>query len=110
MDGNVIKPLLFSDSTGLRPVWVLVSIIIGGRVMGIVGMLIGIPVFAIISFLLDEALAERLPAKGYDTDGHRLSGNTDEEADDGKTVINVILAPNQEETEPDGQTDGEKTD
>jgi len=110
LDGNVIKPLLFSDSTGLRPVWVLVSIIIGGRVMGIVGMLIGIPVFAIISFLLDEALAERLPAKGYDTDGHRLSGNTDEEADDGKTVINVILAPNQEETEPDGQTDGEKTD
>ena len=72
LDGNVIKPLLFSDSTGLRPVWVLISIIIGGHIMGIVGMLIGIPVFAILSFLINEALATRLPKRGYDLDGHKL--------------------------------------
>ena len=77
LDGNVVKPLLFSDSTGLRPVWVLVSIIIGGHIMGIVGMLIGVPVFAIIFFLLDEALAARLPKRGYDLDGHKLKPETE---------------------------------
>ena len=40
--------------------------------MGIVGMLIGVPVFAIIFFLIDEALAARLPKRGYDLDGHKL--------------------------------------
>lgn len=75
LDGNVIKPLLFSDSTGLRPVWVLVAIIVGGGVMGIVGMLIGVPLFAVIFYLLNEWLETRLPERGYNLDGHKLDEN-----------------------------------
>ena len=75
LDGNVIKPLLFSDSTGLRPVWVLVAIIVGGGVMGIVGMLIGVPLFAIIFYLLNEWLETRLPERGFNLDGHRVDKN-----------------------------------
>lgn len=54
IDGNVIKPLLFGDSTGLSPFWVLVSIVVGGRVFGVAGMLLGVPVFALLSSLYSE--------------------------------------------------------
>ena len=54
MDGNVIKPLLFGDSTGLSPFWVLVSIVVGGRVFGVAGMLLGVPAFALLSSLYSE--------------------------------------------------------
>ena len=35
IDGNIIKPLLFGDSTGLSPFWVLVAIVVGGEVLGL---------------------------------------------------------------------------
>lgn len=54
IDGNVIKPLLFGDSTGLSPFWVLVSIVVGGRMFGMAGMLLGVPVFALLSSLYSE--------------------------------------------------------
>ncbi|MDO4384804.1 MAG: AI-2E family transporter [Clostridia bacterium] len=54
IDGNVIKPLLFGDSTGLSPFWVLVSIVVGGRMFGVAGMLLGVPVFALLSSLYSE--------------------------------------------------------
>lgn len=54
IDGNVIKPLLFGDSTGLSPFWVLVSIVVGGRVFGVAGMLLGVPAFALLSSLYSE--------------------------------------------------------
>lgn len=88
LDGNVIKPLLFSDSTGLRPVWVLVAIIVGGGVMGIIGMLIGVPIFAIIFTLLNEWLETRLPERGFDLDGHKRT-NSDTEAD----VLQATVPP-----------------
>jgi predicted PurR-regulated permease PerM len=66
VDANVIKPLLFSDSTGLRPLSVLLAIVIGGRLFGLVGMLVGIPVFALLSEMVAGSIDRRLCAKGYD--------------------------------------------
>ena len=63
MDGNVIKPLLFGDTTGVAPVWVLVSIVVFGKMFGLLGMLLGVPVFAILKLLFDEFVARRLAAK-----------------------------------------------
>lgn len=66
IDGNVIKPLLFGDSTGLAPVWVLVSIVVGGRMFGVIGMILGVPVFAIIASMVNEALEKRETALGIE--------------------------------------------
>ena len=54
IEAYVIKPLLFGDSTGLSPFWVLVSIVVGGRVFGVAGMLLGVPAFALLSSLYSE--------------------------------------------------------
>lgn len=66
LDGNVIGPKILGDSTGLRPLWIIFAITIGGWVGGVVGMLLGVPCVAVISGLLEEAVNERLYEKGID--------------------------------------------
>lgn len=65
VDANVIKPKLFGDTTGLRPMWVLAAIIIGGGLFGVVGMLIGVPLFAIIAIIVNERIEKRLQRWDY---------------------------------------------
>ncbi len=50
-DGYVIKPRLFGNSLGVSGLWILVGVLVGGNMFGIVGILISIPVVAIIDFL-----------------------------------------------------------
>ncbi|WP_026504608.1 AI-2E family transporter [Butyrivibrio sp. NC3005] len=53
-DGYIIKPKLFGNTLGIASVWILVSIIVFGRVFGIVGVLLAIPFAAIIDFIYRE--------------------------------------------------------
>lgn len=66
-DAYIIKPILFGDSTGLSPLWVLASIIIGGGLFGMAGMLLGVPVAGIISTVITDRVKSRLVNKGYET-------------------------------------------
>lgn len=59
IDGNAIKPLLFGDALGLPSAWVLISIVVGGRMFGIAGMVLGAPVATIIFYAIDEYLTKR---------------------------------------------------
>lgn len=59
IDGYVIKPLLYGDTLGLPAVWVLVSIIVGGRIFGVLGVLLAIPFAAICSYLLDKIILKK---------------------------------------------------
>lgn len=47
-DGNVLGPRILGDSTGLSGFWVIFSITIFGAVLGIPGMIIGVPTFAVL--------------------------------------------------------------
>lgn len=47
-DGNILGPKILGDSTGLTPFWIIFSITIGGALAGVLGMFIGVPVFAVI--------------------------------------------------------------
>ena len=62
-DGNILGPKILGDSTGLAPIWVLVSITIGSGLMGFVGMIIGVPTFAVFYTLLSENMDKRLAEK-----------------------------------------------
>ncbi|NLY71433.1 MAG: AI-2E family transporter [Clostridiales bacterium] len=59
-DGNIIKPHIFGTTIGLPSIWVLLSIVIGGRLLGVVGMLIGVPTFALIYYLLRDGANKKL--------------------------------------------------
>ena len=48
LDGNVIGPKILGDRTGLSSIWVLFAIILCGGLWGVVGMVICVPMFAVI--------------------------------------------------------------
>lgn len=63
LDGNIIGPLILGDSMGLPSLWIMFAIIVGGGFFGIIGMFIGVPVFAIVYFIVREIIAFRLIEK-----------------------------------------------
>ena len=52
VDGNIIGPKILGNSTGLSSFWVMFSILIGGGLFGFLGMLLGVPVFALIYYVV----------------------------------------------------------
>ena len=54
IDGYIIKPKLFGNSLGVPAVVILMSIIIGGKLFGVWGILFAIPIAAMITFLFTE--------------------------------------------------------
>lgn len=50
IDGYVIKPRMYGDTLGISPILILISIIVGGRMFGVIGMVLGIPFAAIMDY------------------------------------------------------------
>ncbi|MGI6110352.1 MAG: AI-2E family transporter [Eubacteriaceae bacterium] len=59
-DGNILGPKILGNSTGLSSFWVLFSILLFGGLWGIVGMIIAVPLFAIIYNLIKEIVDDHL--------------------------------------------------
>lgn len=60
IDGNIIGPKILGQTTGLSALWVLFSITVMGGLWGLPGMLLAVPVFAILYSLLKLAVEKRL--------------------------------------------------
>ncbi len=71
-DGNILGPYILGDSTGLNAIWVLVAIVVGGGLFGVVGMVVGVPVFAVLYHLTSHAVAKALVRKGLDKNAYPL--------------------------------------
>ncbi len=63
IEGNVIYPRVMGTRMGLPALWVLVAITVGGGVLGIAGMLLSVPVCAVLYALLKESVHGRLAAR-----------------------------------------------
>lgn len=66
-DGNILGPKILGDSTGLSSFWVIFSITIFGAYFGIIGMAVGVPIFALIYAWLKRKLNTMLKKKGLAT-------------------------------------------
>ncbi len=66
IDGNIIGPRILGTSTGLRPLWIIFAITIGGWAAGVIGMFLGVPCVAVITGLFEEIVDDRLEKKGID--------------------------------------------
>ena len=63
VDGNIIGPTILGDSTGLSPFWVVFAIMVGGGLFGFAGMLLGVPVFAVIYYIIQRVIYRFLRKK-----------------------------------------------
>jgi hypothetical protein len=65
IDSNFIYPRIMGRSLGLPEVWSFIAIIVGGGLFGVLGMLLGVPVFSAVYTLLGEYTRNRLKEKEY---------------------------------------------
>lgn len=64
LDGNVIGPKILGDSIGVSAFWILFALLIAGKFLGLVGMLLGVPLFAFVYSIIKDITEERLDKKG----------------------------------------------
>ena len=66
VDGNIIGPRLLSNAVEVHPLLVIVSLVFGGAVGGLLGMLLAVPVGALIKVLFMKFIDKRLKMKGME--------------------------------------------
>ena len=59
-DGNILGPKLIGNKTGIKSFWVLFSILLFGGLFGFVGMIFGVPVFAVIYSVISTMINKKL--------------------------------------------------
>ena len=83
VDGNFIGPKILGSSIGISALWILFSIVVGGDLFGIVGMVVGVPVFATLYGLAQEFVHYALDKRGIDSEGNPV----EHEAEDTENVF-----------------------
>lgn len=68
IEGNFIYPRVVGNSVGLSSIWVTLAILIGTSVYGVVGIFIGIPLFAVFYKVFGSITNKRLAKKSIDVD------------------------------------------
>ena len=63
LDGNVIGPKILGNSTGLSAFWVVFSILFGSGLFGFVGMIMGVPTFAVVYYIITMLINHLLEKK-----------------------------------------------
>ena len=67
-DGNILGPKILGESTGLPSFWVLFSILLFGGLFGFAGMVLGVPVFAVLYVVVRGFVSGRLKEKNIRSD------------------------------------------
>lgn len=63
IDGNIIGPKILGDSLGISAFWILFSLLVTGKIFGFIGLVIGVPLFAIIYSIIKDIVEGRLKKK-----------------------------------------------
>ena len=67
VDGNVIGPKILGNTVGISGFWVLISITVAASIFGFAGMLLGVPVFAVIYLVISDIVNSALRKKHKST-------------------------------------------
>ena len=59
IDGNIIGPRILGKSIGISGMFIMFSVVIGGGIFGVPGMLLGVPIFAVIYTVLSKLINNR---------------------------------------------------
>lgn len=91
LDGNVIGPRILGNSTGLSAFYVTVAMMLFGKLMGFVGMIVGVPLFAALYYIVKRLAEYSLGQQGLPVGTAAYAGTGDnqpEEKQDGKNENN----------------------
>lgn len=63
-DGNILGPKILGDSLGISAFWILFSLLVAGKLLGFIGLIIGVPLFVFIYSIIKDNVERRLAKKG----------------------------------------------
>lgn len=111
VDGNIIGPKILGQSTGLSGFWVIFSITVFGGLMGIPGMIIGVPFFAVIYAMIRRMTNKLLTKRGLPLETSRyldvdyIQDNVFIPMDETKNTTFFNLGKKKQDTAKDGKKD-----
>lgn len=68
IDGNIIGPKILGNTTGISEFWVTFALLLFGGIFGFLGMIIGVPAFAVVYYAINQFMNKHLVKKGLPTD------------------------------------------
>ena len=101
IDSYVIKPKMYGDGFGIQGIWILIAILIFGKLWGLAGMLLAVPLAAIISIVYQEYVLKRAEERH-----HRKEEKAAEDAGEEKPAEAV----SEEGTKPSEERSSEEAD
>ncbi|MFT5520940.1 MAG: hypothetical protein ACI9IA_001540 [Enterobacterales bacterium] len=87
LESMLLTPLLVGDKIGLHPVAVIFAIMAGGQLFGFVGILVALPVAAVIMVLLRYMTQQYKLSAAYSTDGASVEGSSNIQQSLGKNEV-----------------------
>lgn len=84
LDGNIIGPRILGNSTGLSALYVTVAMLLFGKLMGFLGMIIGVPLFATLYYIVKRLAEYSLKRQGLpvETAGYTEAGGGQKEEEE----------------------------
>lgn len=64
IDGNIIGPKILGDSLGISAFWILFSLLIAGKLLGLIGLIIGVPLFVFVYSIVKDNVEDKLAKRG----------------------------------------------
>ncbi len=116
LDGNLIGPMILGDQLGISGFWIMFSVLVGGGLFGFMGLLLSVPIFAVIYLIIGEKVNDRLVDLGYATaDNVRVDPLPKVAYEDGRIIAEdddddeLVFVEEElpEERLPDTDNDGE---
>lgn len=112
-DGNILGPKILGDSTGLSPFWVMFAIFIGGGLFGFAGMVLGVPIFAVIYSLVRDFVNYLLRRRGLSTETSDYYADDIPVNDEKKSImhkpISAMFKFNKRSGSDESKSDGENS-
>lgn len=108
VDGNFIEPKILGNTTGLSAFWVIFAIFLGGGLFGFVGMLIGVPLFGVVYYIIQMFINSRLEKKQLPS--HSDYYDEMSYVDDNGTYVRSQEPSPGKESVRRGEEEGKKTD
>ena len=66
IENNLIYPRVVGNSVGLPAIWVVLSILAFGNMLGVIGMIVGVPICAVLYYLFRKLIRSLLKARGLE--------------------------------------------
>ncbi len=78
IDANIIQPRIVRDNLKVKPFWVLCSVLIGGGILGMVGVLLAVPIAALIKTMFEDYYDYRMGKSGEEAPAKDSASATSE--------------------------------